>query len=62
MQSYDSWRGAWARVMCSNKECGARGPTVRRFVVATPKNQGDVTKDELKQWAARSWDSRIGDP
>lgn len=59
MQSYQSWRGSWARVMCSNKACAARGPTVRRHVVETPKHSGDITRAELKAWAERSWNERV---
>ncbi len=54
VQSYKKcWAQAWARVMCTEKACAARGPTVRAHI----KNEGDAY-DALRAEAVRAWEAR----
>jgi hypothetical protein len=58
LQAYrKSFGGSWARAMCTNKACAARGPTIRREVrdVVTV---GTLLWSELKAWAERAWNER----
>lgn len=58
VQAYRKIYGrAWARVMCTNKGCAARGPTFTAHISDSPV-LGSITYEELKGGAERCWNLR----
>lgn len=62
VQAYKRLYGPhWARVICTNRACAARGPTVRRVTCCGPEEVPAtrlVTFQELKDWAENAWNGR----
>lgn len=55
-----NWRvGRYAQVRCTNKECRARGPVITTVIhYRDTAEHLDLVKEQTKQQAIRSWDSR----
>lgn len=59
VQSYRKLYGKrWARVMCTNKGCAARGPTVTGACRPGERGLDGLTEEELNHAAEACWNGR----